>query len=467
MARAGKVFRFAEIGAGTAWTRMSETGAVRSMCDISGGKCLIATSSGLWYYDEIELVDETIDPETGEPVPYRWYEGECVWLREVTSGIDDIRMYTYDGKERYIYTSGQNMLSSANYKLWKPVLSWQRTASGQQTGIASINSIYRMNDRTYFAGANNGTYMTKYDYDMIQDTKSFTKDQALSVYDQLFQTVISAKISALLSNHVSADPGDHSENAIITQINKHYLNVNLDNITDWSSSVLCNDTDGYVNVTNDIVSEMYFGEYADGDVMVNVSSFLTPDGPVLQDGVTYIMKRWSSGVTELYVNVPTTSSYYIANCFGASNCKHDQADAYFRKNLEQFGSDIASQDSTLSTHWTSLSVGVASASYHIDNLLDVQINGMSLPLAVYKDQSANGDTGAAGKMYRSYIEPSLTRKYDISKTDDDGNYIFEFACFGTDAQAIKLMFYDEKSRTAADCVKVVFDANGGEGKMPN
>lgn len=467
MARNGSVFRFAEIGSGTAWTRLADTGSVRSMLDISGGKCLITTSNGLWYYDEIEQSEETTDPETGKTVTERWYEGECVQLREVDAGINAIRMYVYDGKERYLYASGQNMLSSGNYKLWKPVLSWSKTSAGAATGIASINGVCRINDSTYFAAADNGTYMTKYDYDMVQDTKAFTKDEALSVYDELFQEVISAEVSSLLSNHVSASPGDHSENAIVTQINNHYLNVDLDNITDWSSSTLCNDVEGYVDVKNDIVSEMYFGEYADGDVVVNVSSYLTPQGPVQQDGISYIMKRWSSGVTELYVSVPTTSSYYIANCFGASNCKHDQADAYSRKNLETFGSELAVQDSTLSTHYTALSVGVASASYHIDNLLDVQINGMSLPLAVYKDQTANGDTGIAGKMYRSYIEPSVVKRCDVSKTDDDGNYVFEFACFGTDAQAVKLMFYDEKSRTAADCVKVVFDANGGEGKMPN
>lgn len=45
-------------------------------------------------------------------------------------------------------------------------------------------------------------------------------------------------------------------------------------------------------------------------------------------------------------------------------------------------------------------------------------------------------------MFRSFIEPSVVKSWNISETDVEGNYLFKFACFGTDAQAVHLMFYD-------------------------
>ena len=79
---------------------------------------------------------------------------------------------------------------------------------------------------------------------------------------------------------------------------------------------------------------------------------------------------------------------------------------------------------------------------------------------MYKDNTGNDN---ASQMYSSYIEPSLAKSWDLSKTDDEGNFLFNFACFGTDAQAVRLMFYDSHARANAPYIKIVFDANGGDG----
>lgn len=60
---------------------------------------------------------------------------------------------------------------------------------------------------------------------------------------------------------------------------------------------------------------------------------------------------------------------------------------------------MQTQSSKLSEHYTSISVGIASCEYHIDNLLGVQINGNSLPLKIYKDDKSSSSIGAS--MYRS------------------------------------------------------------------
>jgi hypothetical protein len=343
---------------GSRFVRIADTGRVNGMAK-ADGRCLIAAADGIWQY-------RTKQSETAAG------RGECAYLRRVPGGVDSIAAYEQELVTRYVYTSGQDMLNSANYKLWRDVLSWSSVATSAPTGISALNGVYRLDDRTYFAAADNGLYMTKQAYEVVHDVSEFSKDDALCVYNGLFQSTISADVSAALSAHVSPGVSDHSEDSVITQLNRNYLNVQLDNIDGgWSTLTLSNQSNGYVDVRNDIIGEMQFGEFIDGDVFAYASSYVTPSGPAQVDGLSYIMKRWTSGVTELYVNVPTTSSYYLANCYGASNCRHDQSDSYSRKNLEQFGAAVAVQDSTLSTHWTSLSVCVASASYHVDNLLDV------------------------------------------------------------------------------------------------
>lgn len=85
---------------------------------------------------------------------------------------------------------------------------------------------------------------------------------------------------------------------------------------------------------------------------------------------------------------------------------------------------------------------------------------MSLPRGIYCD--TYGSTGDPALMYRSFIEPSVVKTFNIRNTDGDGNYLFNFACFGTDEQAIRLSFYDSRSRLNLPWIRVVFDPNGGD-----
>ena len=48
---------------------------------------------------------------------------------------------------------------------------------------------------------------------------------------------------------------------------------------------------------------------------------------------------------------------------------------------------------------------------------------MSLPLKIYQEQSSQDNSGFAGRLYRSFIEPSVLKSYDLSKTDDEGNWL--------------------------------------------
>lgn len=121
--------------------------------------------------------------------------------------------------------------------------------------------------------------------------------------------------------------------SLISHLNNDFVDINMEDIdVNWQhSSRNAND----LVIKNDIVSEIYFGKWLDGDVVVQVSNFLNAgyddeDEMSLTEisSLTYIMKRWMSGMTELYINIPTTNTYYLANTYGAADCTRSEDDAY-------------------------------------------------------------------------------------------------------------------------------------------
>lgn len=62
----------------------------------------------------------------------------------------------------------------------------------------------------------------------------------------------------------------------------------------------------------------------------------------------------------------------------------------------------------------------------------------SLPLQIYKgDRAYDSIEQDSNKLYHSFVEPSVVKSCDIRNCVFD-RYQFEYACFGSDAQAIHL-----------------------------
>lgn len=165
----------------------------------------------------------------------------------------------------------------------------------------------------------------------------------------------------------------------------------------------------------------------------------------------------------MFIYVPTTNTYYLPHVDGSSYCVVDKESEIKRKNLGAFGVDKMSVKSKTEGNYTDIIVSVTSSLYHIDNIMDIEINGNSLPLKIYKDYDYEDSDGDAVMMFHSKIYPSVLRNYDISKTDDEGYYNFKFSCFGSDAQAIRIQFYDSQNHKSDDTYKVHFVLNGGTG----
>lgn len=240
--------------------------------------------------------------------------------------------------------------------MWKPFFDLP-------AGFDTVNSIMPVDSKTYLFGTDNGLYYTEYEYDIIPDVSVFTRSDANQLYDNLMQlpdTGISSTVSTAISSHILSE---HSSGSVITRMNNDYLNINMEDIQDWQEQT---ETSNSVTVRRDIVAEMTFGDQNDGDFTITVGNFLSTFNPEF----TYITKRWMSGITDVYIHLPTTMTYYLANTFGASNCRLDPAAAYIRENLTQFGQDVALQDSTLSSHATDIVIGMTSAEYQPDFMID-------------------------------------------------------------------------------------------------
>lgn len=376
-----------------------------------------------------------------------------------TDGIGALTSYILDSRTRFMHNMENAILTSTNYKVWKPLLTLPEN-------VKVVNDVECLNKKTYLFATPNGLYGTKYAFTLTNDILPISKENALSIYNELIASKLSNELSVAFDDHLSTH---HLSSSLITRLNEDYATIQLDDVvSSWQKVVVSSQNAFELGIKNDVIAEMTFGSQADGDVIVQISNYLDDEDSEFMEEVSaasYITKRWMSGLTEIFINVPTTRTYYLNNLYGASNCRVTPDTQMTRKNLEEFGVDKMDQTGILSDHYTLLQIGLTSAEYSIDKLVDVQINGMSLPLKIYQEQSSQDNGGFAGRLYRSFIEPSVLKSYDLTKTDDEGNWLFKFACFGTDAQAIHLMFYDEKARSNAAVVKVVFDSNGGEGVM--
>ena len=110
-------------------------------------------------------------------------------------------------------------------------------------------------------------------------------------------------------------------------------------------------------------------------------------------------------------------------------------------NVSQFGKDkqVFKHDPNISGVYTKISLTLNKSIFNIDLLIGVQACGNSLPLKIYKENInkniSDGDYKAS-QYFNSYIAPTVM----IAQSENESNYIFEFACFGTDEQVIKLQY---------------------------
>lgn len=91
--------------------------------------------------------------------------------------------------------------------------------------------------------------------------------------------------------------------------------------------------------------------------------------------------------------IPTTRTYYVGHIPGSEGCAVSAEALVPRKNLD--GVVLDTKISSSLAYSTEIDLAVLSTLYAIDGgqLFDVQVNGNSLPLKIYRDEAYVGLEG--------------------------------------------------------------------------
>ena len=206
----------------------------------------------------------------------------------------------------------------------------------------------------------------------------------------------------------------HNSGSTMYLINNNIVDVDFSlTPSEWKKVQVSRDC---IEVDNDIVSEIKFGNSPDSSISVVTSSFIKEDMP----DFNYVLKRYSSGITELYILVDTTNTYYINHVSGAGYTTpvHSGTTSYVRKNLESFGPNVSRiGDVAIENFKTQISVFLDQNELSVERILDYQVNGCSLPLKIYPDIdgiSYMSDSKISG-MYQGLILKSQVKMFEGDK----------------------------------------------------
>lgn len=223
-----------------------------------------------------------------------------------------------------------------------------------------------MNSYEFIFATKNGIWATRYQFTLKNDLTFFKEQDVNSIYASMLTGEIDKKVAEAMDDHVDVL---HNPNSVITRINTDVEDVNFSTTPpDWTK-FQSSDDNCSILVSNDIPVEIYFGNKDDYGISVITNNFLGS----LKPDFNYVVKRYASGITEMTMLVDTTNTYYISHVYGAGYTSLEE-DGFNRKNLERFGTDVATlvtKDSTVfNTYKTSISVLLDTNQYTIDKLLD-------------------------------------------------------------------------------------------------
>lgn len=268
--------------------------------------------------------------------------------------------------------------------------------------------------------------------------QSISKDRAKTAFAQNVTTLTSDIYEKAYEQHIK-DYHDNPELVPLSTLYKEYLRadcLNLDLDSAAKSFVKTDEFDGCTFLSNDFVSKIEFNDsptvrlatnYVNVAVM-NTSTnnkFMTQMAASQQIASmasvpstresTYIYKEYISGKKELYIYIPSTFTFYN----------------------EQLSSGTTHNPHTDATY---VRIKLNKRHFQLNHIYNMQINGQSLPLMIHKDSNT---------YFSDQILPSIVRTICTSKSSDnnvdsayDENtnmYTLYFCCYGTDAQAIKLL----------------------------
>lgn len=268
----------------------------------------------------------------------------------------EIDKFTSNTKTRYMLLSNNNIFYTYNFDEY---LKNNNNLNFLLSTNNNIKDIKLFNIHEYLIATDNGLSCTKYQYAICAN-----------VFTQLtseIQNEISLSVNADISSHES---NYHNDDNLIPYLNENAVNVDFSDISIGTSSI-STETSCTLHL-NDIVTSVEFDSQTPC-----VSAYQFIDNSYIQlSDVSYIIKNYASGLKEMYLNIPTTNTYYIPHLEGNIGCNFANNNLY-RKNVNKniVGNPCSSNNEVY--------LFISKDQFEDQPL--VEINGTSLPLSIYKD----------------------------------------------------------------------------------
>lgn len=399
---------------------------------------IVGTDNSIRYINDLKMCISFIDYKTSKVL-----NGQTTKI--LSCEINEVR----GGGIKYIYTVGNSIYSTTDL--------FTHIKEVTIPNITRINDIYAENDVCYYVSTNNGLYLIRLDESFeddlhkynVLDLKNETREFLSTYIDshiRSYHTPIKGTDNLLLSldNKMPTTLIDFPK-SFTTNTFVDLYDANQVIEEDIVKSIEFNDENQYIKAafknwttTRIKTTQIYsYGSYYD--------KFTDPSSGKEFDlsKLTYIVKLWNSGLKEFNIYVPSTCTYYINNPKGFTNSKYANSSVVPRINV----SGNYNSSNIISDKCTSLKILINNNHYNIKHISSILINGMSLPLKMYKDDSYCME-GREGK-FDTVIQPSVCNTLPIVMDEnvnniqdiltDDGYLVLYFSIYGTDAQAIRII----------------------------
>ena len=206
--------------------------------------------------------------------------------------------------------------TSKNGKRWTKFMSLSAIADS----ITGLSGFVAYDAGKYYIGTDNGVYLAKETYKLVNDIKKMTPDKLRSLYDKM-----GTSFSEIYSNALSQHKGSwHATGGTAYQLNnlmsRDCEGANL-------AAFVGNDNSSFYR---DIFETVEFGKTSDGRIVVTVSNGVLNEAnsekAVKSETIIcdYIIKKSATKLVEIYLHVPTTYTYYFSKPKGSAKFNEDK-----------------------------------------------------------------------------------------------------------------------------------------------
>ena len=419
---------------------------VYSYIDITNAETFIKTD--LDKYDVYEILPisekEALIPTADRniaPVEYGLYRFKNTGCSRTsffdeTVEIVDMAEFQVDGIPTAFaavrYSDGIWICTSTDYRKWTRFLPLP-------SDITGVTDMLRANADEYWFTTPDGTWKTSASFELIDDYSTFTESDAKKMFNML-KDEMEDYFGDILADHIRRK---HASDSTTTRIVNEIEPSDFSDIRNWT---LYDDTTipDSTFISNDLVFDVEQYSTGDDDTPITLSSYnRSCCSEAVEHEITdasVMVKKFRSGMTEIYIDVPTTYTYYMSHLSAdeaAGCCDHaHEMENKERPNLLHLERGSRMFDVNPGVEYTHIIMDVLSG-LHLENILAVEVNGASLPRGIYKDKAVKcGRDGLASLLFHGRILPSFVGS--VTNTDE-GGFRITTQNYGTDEQCIKIV----------------------------